>query len=72
MEKTRTHLALIAMVASLSLLAACKKSDDGKAPPSAPATTAPAPSSTAPAPAPTPDTTTPGSSSPGTTPPASQ
>lgn len=72
MEKTRTHLALIAMLASMSLLAACSKSDDGKAPPSGPATTAPAPSSTAPAPAPTPDTTTPGSSSPGTTPPASQ
>lgn len=31
MNKTRTHLAVIAMVASLSLLAACSKGEDNTA-----------------------------------------
>ncbi|MGB3288469.1 MAG: hypothetical protein WBA83_04270 [Burkholderiaceae bacterium] len=48
MEKTRIHLALIAMVASMSLLAACSKGEDANAPASG------APGTTAPAPAPTP------------------
>lgn len=51
MKKTRTHLAVIAMVASMSLLAACSDADDSNAPmDGAAGTEAPAP-----APAPTPD-----------------
>src|SRR5690606_41527848 len=49
MNMTRKTLTLAAMVASLSLLGACSKSDDASAPPPA----APAPS-TAPTPAPVP------------------
>lgn len=53
MKKTRTHLAVIAMVASMSLLAACSDAEDGSAPmDGAAGTEAPAP---APAPTPTPD-----------------
>src|SRR3546814_14021955 len=54
MKKTRTHLALIAMVASMSLLAACSKGEDANTPADGAAgmeTPAPAP---APAPSDTP------------------
>src|SRR3546814_9746102 len=54
MKKTRTHLALIAMVASMSLLAACSKGEDANTPADGEAgmeTPAPAP---APAPSDTP------------------
>ncbi|NYT57876.1 hypothetical protein H0A65_02940 [Alcaligenaceae bacterium] len=58
MKKTRTHLAVIAMVASMSLLAACSDADDSSAPMGGSAgTEAPAPAPTpdpAPAPAPAP------------------
>lgn len=65
MKKTRTHLAVIAMVASMSLLAACSESENTDAPAEAPASEpspapapapAPAPEPT-PSPAPTPDAT---------------
>lgn len=61
MNKTRTHLAVIAMVTSLSLLAACSKGEDNKpvdtpspavVTPAAPVVTEPAPSV-----APTPEVT---------------
>lgn len=59
MNKTRTHLAVIAMVASLSLLAACSKGEDKKASepagtPSPAVVTPPAPVVPAPEPAPAP------------------
>ena len=59
MNKTRTHLAIIALAASMSLLAACSKEESTSADPAAPTTepAAPAPS-TAPE-STTPDTTTP-------------
>src|SRR5690606_24916383 len=63
MEKTRTHLALIAMVASMSLLAACSKGEDATPPADgAPGAEAPAPApmpapEPAPAPAPAPEPT---------------
>lgn len=67
MQKTRTHLAIIAMVASMGLLAACSKGEDTKpAASSAPGSEAPAttPAPVTPAPqAPAPDAT------PSTTPP---
>ncbi|UHL64613.1 hypothetical protein LSG25_01520 [Paralcaligenes sp. KSB-10] len=57
MQKTRTHLAVIAIAASLGLLAACSKSEDAKPADTTSGTVAPAPapsssspSSSAPAP----------------------
>src|SRR5690606_20526782 len=61
MKKTRTHLAVIAMVASMSLLAACSDGEEADAPMEGAAGTeapAPAPAPTpAPEPAPAPEST---------------
>lgn len=57
MKKTRTNLAVIAMVASMSLLAACSEGENTDAPAEAPASEpAPTPAPT-PAPEPTPSPT---------------